>query len=56
MNSNQSRPLLKINYIVIYDNSDNNSVNNYSYARIIVGIISLIILIVVTIVVVKQYS
>ncbi len=53
MNANQSRPLLKKNYIVIYDN---NSVNNYSYARIIVGIISLIILIIVTIVVIKLYS
>jgi len=56
MNTNQSRPLLKKNYIVIYEHDINNSVNNYSYARIIVGIISLIILIVVTIVVVKQYS
>ena len=50
MNTNQTQPLLKKEYIVIRD----PVVNNYYCTRIIIGIITLIIFIIATIIIVKQ--
>lgn len=55
-NQNQSQPLLKKEYIVIYDMNHTNAASNYFCIRAIVGVISLIIFIVVIIIVIKQSS
>ena len=55
-NQNQNQPLIKKEYIVIRDPALTNAVNNYYCTRVIVGVVTLIIFIVVTIIIVKQSS
>lgn len=42
-NQNQDQPLLKKDYIVVYDTNLTNAVSNYYCTRAIVGVISLVI-------------
>ena len=55
-NQNQNQPLIKKEYIVVRDPALTNAVNNYYCTRAIIGVVTLIIFIVVTIIIVKQSS
>ncbi len=55
-NNNMNQPLIKKEYIVIRDPALTNAVSNYYCTRVIIGVVTLIIFIVVTIIIVKQSS
>ncbi len=55
-NNNMNQPLIKKEYIVVRDPALTNAVNNYYCTRAIVGIVTLIVFIIVTIIIVKQTS
>jgi hypothetical protein len=50
MNSNQTKPLLNKEYIVVHE----PEVNNYFCMRLIISVITLFILIITTIIVIKH--